>query len=713
MSSPSNIHFRRFLCIGDPEIGPLDALYICSLDLCVGPGGEEGRWVVSTPNATWLPKVKLGIRKVYLRADGRFGLEDRSIWPQFYSLGFEYIICIPRKPDNANDPMSVLWWTPKDDDLMPIQGNSVDITLYNLHPARMAHLQVWRDRLVNEANKYQKTHKRSPLLGLITTALRHTWIRITLAPMTKREVVQLVTELQRFCLDTQAWLDYVLIYTPRLYASDDDLKNLPVAHHLMGAVTESDAIAMQLFQMRIPVFHVRPSFKLSKSMNIVYNVPYQLPVDVVLGSYPGEPFPVICHQSPGTVMLQATQQIGCIFLDLFKDVSTATMGGSPEDEVEEPETGKASSEKTDNRYAPYPPSSSSSATGSRSSSLAPPQSSSSATPSGSSSLTALSSTTVPERSRARAGVAGSSSKGAPRVKGSRGHDKFSADVAWHLMPVAIPAWAEALSSVKRSDSYKAPHKIGYAFPEANMIAGGENNRHKYLVTWLSRRAACIWRETAHYFVSTARASSQDWRDFLSRSLSVGPTSTKLSIAQRRKRKAEAFFVQVGLTAMPSTVYWNAEALPVEQMLAPSTTTAVLWDLCEHNFRFEVLALDHVLRANDWGSEQLYMGRDEVLRQAFFDNEGEPGGSYLVPSVPSQDFGLASSQLNVRRVFVDNLRQLMTSWPQAYGKALPMGPALEDNVNFARFELAVASFYCQSFYDVFGHAASIPHSVNAA
>ena len=65
-------------------------------------------WVITTPNAGHVPTAPIGIRQLQARADGRFGLDDRTLHPQMYVLGFEYICCIPRKDESRH----MLWWTP-------------------------------------------------------------------------------------------------------------------------------------------------------------------------------------------------------------------------------------------------------------------------------------------------------------------------------------------------------------------------------------------------------------------------------------------------------------------------------------------------------------------------------------------------------------------------------------------------------------------------
>lgn len=299
------------------------------------------------------------------------------------------------------------------------------------------------------------------------------------------------------------------------------------------------------------------------------------------------------------------------------------------------------------------------------------------------------------------------------------------------MPPALEVWAEALANVSRSEKPSGTVRLGYTFPDANIIAGSTANSARYLVTWLSRRAACIWRQTNAHFSLFSQASNQDWRLFLSRTLDTPLDSSgmpsraaqalisgqpeKISGAQRRKAAASKFFEDMTLTEMPDTVYWREQAIAtgdmksLQESVDPKITTEVLWDLFEHNFRFEMLALDRLLNPAAWSDVEQHEVRDALLRQVFFDDNGQAGGYYLFQGVPHENQGLAADDWRTRQIFVQNLWSVMTSWPRP--PTFHLG--LESNVleaDFLRFEKNVAGFYCQTFYNIFGRAANVPHRI---
>lgn len=306
------------------------------------------------------------------------------------------------------------------------------------------------------------------------------------------------------------------------------------------------------------------------------------------------------------------------------------------------------------------------------------------------------------------------------------------------MPPALPFWSAALASVgvgRQPGKQAGKMRLGYAFPDANVIAGSAANGGRYLVTWLSSRAACLWKQTNAHFLLFSDTMSQDWRSFLSRSLKIPldshgmPSSSAqaleaegMTTAQRRKATASKFFADMALKDLPDTVYWQETAIvtgdikSLQESLDPKITTEVLWELFEHNFRFEMLALDRMNLPRAWSHAEEHQVRDEKLRSVFFDENGRPGGSYLVEHVPDQNFGLAADNWEVRRLFVENLYCVMVAWPNppVFPLKWDLGmPPHSLEARFLQFEKDVARHYCQAFYDMFGRAANVPHALKAS
>ncbi|KII96216.1 hypothetical protein PLICRDRAFT_170784 [Plicaturopsis crispa FD-325 SS-3] len=137
---------------------------------------------------------------------------------------------------------------------------------------------------------------------------------------------------------------------------------------------------------------------------------------------------------------------------------------------------------------------------------------------------------------------------------------------------------------------------------------------------------------------------------------------------------------------------------------------VVWDACEHSFRFELRALDRLAGEVEWDGNPV--GRDRMVAAVF-------GGSYTVDSVPNFNIGLLSDDMLIRMRSMEALRKIMKAWPdhpyevkhltytEGMAEAFEKGQGLD---LLRRCEKALAEFYCQTFYNWFGRPAIVPHFV---
>jgi hypothetical protein len=61
-----------------------------------------------------------------LRADVRCGWDDPTLWPQPWVQSYCHLGAIPRKPDDPNDDLSIMWWDPTPDGFKSFGGSLVD-----------------------------------------------------------------------------------------------------------------------------------------------------------------------------------------------------------------------------------------------------------------------------------------------------------------------------------------------------------------------------------------------------------------------------------------------------------------------------------------------------------------------------------------------------------------------------------------------------------
>ena len=118
MSSDAKPYYKEYTREGDVEYKATDALCWDVMDCRVrsgevlSPAGINTYiehldkrdlsywWVITTPNAGYIPTAPISIRKLQVRVDGHFGLDDCTLHPQMYFRGFKYICCIPKHDES-------------------------------------------------------------------------------------------------------------------------------------------------------------------------------------------------------------------------------------------------------------------------------------------------------------------------------------------------------------------------------------------------------------------------------------------------------------------------------------------------------------------------------------------------------------------------------------------------------------------------------------
>ncbi|KIO10371.1 hypothetical protein M404DRAFT_21322 [Pisolithus tinctorius Marx 270] len=137
----------------------------------------------------------------------------------------------------------------------------------------------------------------------------------------------------------------------------------------------------------------------------------------------------------------------------------------------------------------------------------------------------------------------------------------------------------------------------------------------------------------------------------------------------------------------------------------ATKGKILWDLYEHNFHFELVALDCLLVPALWlnvESEWL-----DQVRQIF------PGDSELTmfaEPFPVKDQGLASLEPQTKLEYVKRFQTLLASWPGFLPDLGTSLPSSASPVCVWAVEKWLVLFYVQSFFNNFGHLPIILHLI---
>lgn len=316
--------------------------------------------------------------------------------------------------------------------------------------------------------------------------------------------------------------------------------------------------------------------------------------------------------------------------------------------------------------------------------------------------------------------------------------------------MAIVAWRDALKNVvvnlTRQPSLNRGDG-GYAFPDPGLFIGvtTPEGQAKFFYNWLKYRPAMINRLAGHN--SNAKPlSSQEWRTMLhlpipelpaphpqpqatsSLPLSLLPTrptsqpSARAAEPTRSAKRLEEIQslirdclkvdgIQLIETPANEMVWQDQQLIPGElpdQRLAQE----ILWELYELNFRFEFMALD--LRAHTGPAASTdHFSREALLLQCF---PGRVAGSFLVAPTELAHQGLAAATWQDRAPFISAVKQVMSTWT-GFDEVNERCSAVDLHVKkhvqsysqreIEATELALATFYTQSFYNFFGCAAIVP------
>ncbi|KAK0481049.1 hypothetical protein EDD18DRAFT_1363278 [Armillaria luteobubalina] len=135
-------------------------------------------------------------------------------------------------------------------------------------------------------------------------------------------------------------------------------------------------------------------------------------------------------------------------------------------------------------------------------------------------------------------------------------------------------------------------------------------------------------------------------------------------------------------------------------------TYFVWELCELNFRQELLSLDMHLTHPDLSAKEedvinFRLGCQEQIMGLFSDGS-------LVPSTSTSTNRLALGTWPERFKALKSFRDMMRAWniPLSFVAKGHLGP-LGSEVSL-KMEAALAAHYAQTFFDVFGWPPLLPH-----
>ncbi|KAH9914044.1 uncharacterized protein B0H18DRAFT_887505, partial [Fomitopsis serialis] len=213
-------------------------------------------YLITSPNVDYVPLPVLGRIEVFVRSDGRYGIEDPFQHPQLFASSWPHMVMILRRPEDPSDPRQVIWWTPSADDFSRFD-NCVVFGLGKLLKERLMPLASLVASCSERTSRYCLEH-RPPRCRIhyLESSMRLAMGRLLDIPATFRDTVIQVASLQRFWLECMAWLDWMECCQDAAVVADMK-RPCAVKSGVIGAFTNDPSAIQRLSATGIPVWFLR------------------------------------------------------------------------------------------------------------------------------------------------------------------------------------------------------------------------------------------------------------------------------------------------------------------------------------------------------------------------------------------------------------------------------------------------------------------------
>ncbi|KAJ3475398.1 hypothetical protein NLI96_g11862 [Meripilus lineatus] len=638
----------------------------------------DDKWVVTSPNSSWIPKIILGKVSIAYHSDGHFGSADPIQWPQVYLARFPHFCLMLRKPTSPLDARLVMWERLTEADFSPVLGCS--LTSFGVVSSTLQErLRPHVDNVMNQVQEYCKAKNAKGQRILFTSnALRDTFQRLSL-PASFRDMNRQLIMVQRFWQESLAWLTWVQDKWSHFQPQPDDAP-APYNAEFMGAYTTDPAVVQQLFRAGVPVWYLRRPEEIT-SLTVIRDVVDITPPMLIDTS---DPTFVLYSGMIGHHTLAATCMGGHSYSDVERlpfhnpDVSrpplqravpvsipSSSLGLAPL----RTDPGSTSNSNVDHEATVT------SSTLSRFSSSTPLASVHPEGPSNvkrkNKGLSQKAPRAVTSSSPYPHSAPPSATKGRTRTTREGVNRNPFIDPAHPTMPSVPGVWAMAMS--QSSDGITPLRKFNYLFPDpALFVTASPTRQDLFFMTWLGLRVA--WVSLHEHFHEEVRPfSSQMWDsqtafDHIFDIQGLGNASINFD----------------------STAYYRHHEFARGDQIPLPLRREILWEIYQLGFRSELLTLDRHLCPSTHSTVSSCQGDEFVRRQQV---ERVCGS---LPNMAASAWGddamvISSPSIRDRAPALEAFRQVLVRWPSC-----PLGLIQSDSlVNPARTEESLVTKYSQN------------------
>ncbi|KAG1849434.1 hypothetical protein DFJ58DRAFT_729522 [Suillus subalutaceus] len=595
----------------------------------------QGNLVITMPNMHFVPEFHhFEEEDLQAHADGRF------------SEAFPFL-----------HPLHWAWFTPSQDDLKSIPGNSFPVGM--LAPDKVYGLQSLLKLAEQRVHDYRKDQlDRGQVIYSRLLCLHHAIAQLKSHPLTFRDLLIFVTNAQGLFLDIYSYIDWVLVAQPRTV--------LGFCHEVnsewMGGFAQSSDICDKLFSAGVPAWYVCASAYIPPNMKVVEPVLLTRPDHIIISMYAEgrniHPFEVIHRGQGGRNRHIHIRRLyaGTTHQDPGTDTSSQQSSSSshPASGPKSSTLGKAPKQKGKQRHQLY-------------------------------------------------------SINAWPTQSGESRDKWKDPETPYLPPLNLH-W-EATMKIAIKDQFPKPALLlGPKLPEHLQL---------YLANWLAARP--LWIGRVDHNPPRTYPTPQLWRNFLSSAPSVKLQSAKgkepdksLTATKKGKRAMWDLFrddlleIQGNIFSPEGVVEFRGEQVPVTSLATPPALLVqkITWELFELGFQYKLKDLNRYLARGCWDKDAV--GHEQLLHSIF---PGEAGLVMWSELFPSENYGLWNNTLMGCLPYLKGFWQLLCNWDDVVPclTALLTSDNLTDTKSW-EVRRAATTFYIQTFFDHFGRPPIVPHSL---
>lgn len=226
----------------------------------------KGDWVITSPNAPFIPPIPEGDLSLEVREDGWFGPDDYVVTPQQHSAPVTlFLSCVPRPATGIPNVPSL---HPTQDDWEPLTTRASHLGMYRR--TFLLSLQTQAKDIVAKLRSqppvsFPAEGGYSSTLKIILNRLEAGLSSLQNHYTTFPAALLRLREVQRFFLMAKALYSWVTLYSHRGNTGPDSagsFDDLVVDASLMGLITSNEKYVQKAFKAGVPVWWIRSSSSL-------------------------------------------------------------------------------------------------------------------------------------------------------------------------------------------------------------------------------------------------------------------------------------------------------------------------------------------------------------------------------------------------------------------------------------------------------------------